>query len=55
MAMLDHLLDEDAFDRFVTGAYVAGAEAMEGQDGDDEQRSRGLPRPDFRVIIASRI
>ena len=35
--MLDHLLDENAFDRFVAGAYVARAESMEGQNGDDER------------------
>jgi len=31
--MLDHLLDEHALDRFVAGAYVAGAKSMKGQDG----------------------
>ncbi len=36
MAVLDHLLDEDAFDRLVAGAYVARAESMKGQDCDDE-------------------
>ena len=36
MVMLDHLLDEDAFDRLVAGAYVAGAESMKRQYGDDE-------------------
>ena len=35
LAVLDHLLDEHAFDRFVAGAYVAGAEPMKRQDGDD--------------------
>jgi hypothetical protein len=33
--VLDHLLDEDAFDRLVASAYVAGAESMEGEDRDD--------------------
>ena len=37
LVMLDHLLHEDAFDRFVAGAYVAGAEAMEGQERNDER------------------
>ena len=36
MAVLDHLLDEDAFDGLVAGAYVASAESMEGEDGDDQ-------------------
>ena len=35
--MLDHLLDEHAFDRFVAGAYVACAESMKGQDGDNKR------------------
>ncbi len=42
MAVLDHLLHEHPFDRFVAGAYVAGAEPMKGQDGDqqsDRERS----------------
>jgi hypothetical protein len=34
--VLDHLLDEDAFDGLVAGAYVANAESMKGQDRDDE-------------------
>jgi hypothetical protein len=36
MAVLDHLLDEHAFDGLVAGAYVAGAEPMKGQDGGKE-------------------
>ncbi len=35
--MLDHLLDEHAFDGLVAGAHVAGAESMEGQDCDDQR------------------
>ena len=36
LAVLDHLLDEHAFDRLVAGAYVAGAEPMKRQDGGEE-------------------
>ena len=36
MPVLDHLLDEHALDRLVAGAYVARAEPMKGQDGDDQ-------------------
>ncbi|HEY9158788.1 hypothetical protein [Candidatus Binatus sp.] len=36
MAVLNHLLDEHAFDRLVAGAYVAGAEPMKRQDGGEE-------------------
>jgi hypothetical protein len=36
MAVLDHLLDEHAFDGLVAGAYVAGAEPMKRQDGGEE-------------------
>ncbi len=40
MAVLDHLLDEDAFDGLVAGAYVAGAEPMQRQDrGEESDRS----------------
>ena len=35
LSVLDHLLDEHAFDRLVAAAYVAHAEPMEGQDCDD--------------------
>ncbi len=35
--MLDHLLDEHAFDGLVAGAYVSGAEPMKRQDGGEER------------------
>ena len=36
MTVFNHLLHEDALDRLVAGTYVAGAESMNGQHGDDE-------------------
>jgi len=48
MAVLDHLLDEDALDRLVAGAYVASAKAMKPQDrGDDRDRDDGCDGRDF--------
>jgi hypothetical protein len=51
MAVLDHLLDEHAFDGFVAGAYVGGADSMKSQDGDEQsERSDGGGRWNFGGI-----
>ena len=39
--MLDHLLNENAFDSLVGAAYFGLAETMEQERGDGEQYRRG--------------